>query len=325
MRITVLDTFTAFLPGEARPAGLSELGEVNWIEETDASRTAERIGLSDAVICNKSRMTREVMEQCPRLQYIGLMGTGFDQVDLTAAAEHGITVCNVPAYSANAVAQHTFALILNHYCRIADYARDCADGGWTEKRYFSEFGLPTHELAGKTIGLAGYGHIGRKVGEIARAFDMEVLAYTRHPERYAPYDKPAVTFVPLRTLLKKSDIVSLHCPLNSETHCLINRDTLSLMKPTALLVNTARGGLINEADLAHALRSGIIAAAAVDVLTEEPMSVTTPLRQAPHITVTPHIAWAPLETRRRLFDIVCDNLRCWMEGHPQNMVCPVKD
>ena len=320
--ITVLDTFTAFLPGEARPAGLSELGEVNWIEETDASRTAERIGLSDAVICNKSRMTREVMEQCPRLQYIGLMGTGFDQVDLAAASEYGITVCNVPAYSTNAVAQHTFALILNHYCRIADYAHDCANDGWIIKRYFSEFGLPAYELAGKTIGLIGCGHIGRKVGEIARAFDMKVLAFTRHPEKLAG---EAIDCVPLETLLKKSDIVSLHCPLNDETRCLINRDTLALMKPSALLVNTARGGLINEADLSKALGNGIIAAAAVDVLTEEPMSLQTPLRHAPHITVTPHIAWAPLETRRRLFDIICDNLRCWMEGHPQNVVCPVKD
>ncbi len=320
MKIVILDADTAFLPGEARPAGLTALGQVNWVGGTDASRTAAWIGDADAVICNKSRITRAVMEQCPRLQYVGLMGTGFDQVDLTAATAHGITVCNVPAYSANAVAQHTFALILNHFCRIADYAGDCAAGGWTEKRYFNVFGLPTQELAGKTLGLVGCGSIGRKVAQIALAFDMQVVAYVRRPDKLR--DVPDIRCVSLEELLAVSDVVSLHCPLNDGTRTLINRGTLALMKPSALLVNTARGGIVDEADLADALGRGVIAGAAVDVLTEEPMSADTPLRGAKHLTVTPHIAWAPIETRQRLFDIVCDNLRCWAEGKPQNVVNP---
>lgn len=323
MEITVLDMDTAAIACDTMPTELETLGRVKIVGGTDPARTVEWIGEAEAVICNKSRITRDVMEQCPRLKYVGLMGTGFDQVDLNAATEHGITVCNVPAYSTNAVAQHTFALILNHFCRISEYARDCAGGGWTEKRYFNVFGLPTHELAGKTIGLIGCGNIGRKVAQIALAFDMKVLAYVREPDKLC--DAPDIHCVSLKELLATSDVVSLHCPLTDETRQLINGQTLARMKSTALLVNTARGGIINEADLAKALKEGVIAAAAVDVLTEEPMRRDTPLREAKHITITPHIAWAPLETRERLFDIVCDNLRCWAEGKPQNVVNRVSE
>lgn len=318
MKITVLDMDTAAVNDDIVPTGLAELGELNIVGGTDLARTAEVIGDSDAVICNKSRIDRAVMERCPRLKYVGLMGTGFDQVDIAAAAEYGVTVCNVPAYSSNAVAQHTFALILNEFCKIAAYSADCANDGWIEKKYFNVFGLPTFELAGKTIGLIGCGNIGKKVAEIAHAFDMKVLAYNRNPASLSGISY--IQSVGLRELLRASDVVSLHCPLNDETRELINRDTLALMKRSALLVNTARGGIINEYDLAQALGEGVIAAAAVDALTVEPMSRETPLRGAKNITITPHIAWAPVETRARLFGIVYQNLKCYMEGTPQNVV-----
>ena len=318
MKITVLDMDTAWIDGDISLDGLAKLGELRVFGKTGAEDTASLIGDSEAVICNKSRITREVMKGCPGLQYVGLMGTGFDQVDTEAADELGITVCNVPAYSSDAVAQHTFGLMLNYFSRISEYTADCASGGWTQKRYFKAFGRETHELAGKTLGLIGCGGIGGRVAKIADAFGMRVLVFNRDPDRIR--DIPYVTGVPLERLLMESDVVSLHCPLNDSTRELINSHTLSLMKPTALLINTSRGGVIKEADLAAALNNGVIAAAAVDVLTEEPMSVHTPLRSAKNIVFTPHVAWAPVETRKRVFEIVADNLRAYAEGTPQNTV-----
>lgn len=318
MKITVLDMDTAEIGGDISLDELAELGELSVFGKTGGNDTASLIDNSEAVICNKTRITREVMDSCPNLRYVGLMGTGFDQVDLTAADELGITVCNVPSYSSDAVAQHTFGLILNYYGRISEYTADCASGGWTEKKYLSIFGRETHELAGKTIGLIGCGGIGKRVARIADAFGMRVLAYNRDPERLA--DIPYVTTVPLERLLIESDIVSIHCPLNDSTRGLVNLRTLAMMKPSALLVNTSRGGIINEADLAQALNEGIIAAAAVDVLTDEPMTSDTPLGTARNIVFTPHIAWAPVETRERLFGIVADNLRAFMDGKPRNTV-----
>ena len=318
MKITILDMDTASIGGDVSLDALAELGEIKIFGKTGREDTSELISDSDAVICNKTRITREVMESCPNLKYVGLMGTGFDQVELSAAEEMRITVCNVPAYSSDAVAQHTFGLILNYYGRIAEYTADCAAGGWTEKKYLSVFGRPMHELAGKTIGLIGCGGIGKRVARIADAFGMKVLVFNRHPQRLK--DLPYVTCIPLEQLLHESDIVSIHCPLNENTRELINRRTLSMMKPTALLVNTSRGGIINETDLANALNEEIIAAAAVDVLTEEPMTIDTPLRTARNIVFTPHVAWAPLETRQRLFETVTENLRAFLAGKPQNTV-----
>ena len=318
MKITVLDMDTAAIDSDVSLDSLAELGELKIIGKTGGDDAARLIGDSDAVICNKTRITRNVMESCPRLQYVGLMGTGFDQVDVSAADELGVTVCNVPAYSSDAVAQHTFALILNHFGRISEYASDCASGGWTEKKYLSAFGRPMHELAGKTIGLIGCGGIGKRVAKIADAFGMKVLVFTRSPEKVN--DLPYITCVSLEKLLCESDIVSIHCPLNDGSRRLINRRTLSLMKKTALLVNTSRGGIINERDLARALNEGIIAAAALDVLTEEPMTPDTPLGGARNIVLTPHVAWAPVETRRRLFEIIAANLKAYAGGNPQNTV-----
>ncbi len=318
MKITVLDMNTAAINGDISFDELGKLGELKVVGETNLSKTAELIGDSDAVICNKSRITRDVMKRCPDLKYVGLMGTGFDQVDIEAAREYGITVCNVPAYSATAVAQHTFALILNYFCKISEYSRITSSGEWIEKEYLSDFGLPTQELSGKTIGLIGCGDIGQKVAQIANAFDMRVLAFNRHPERFShiAYIKSAS----LDELLSESDVVSIHAPLNEQTRELINRNTLSIMKPTALLVNTARGGIVNEAELVSALENGVIAAAAVDTISSEPMNEDSPLRHAKNLTITPHVAWAPIETRRRLVGIVCENVKRFVEGHPQNVV-----
>ena len=318
MMITVLDMDTAARDGDVSLDELSALGELRIFSKTGGEDTSELIGDSDAVICNKTRITREVMTACRNLRYVGLMGTGFDQVDIAAASELGITVCNVPAYSSDAVAQHTFGLILNYFCKISEYTADCAAGGWSQKQYFSRFGRSTFELAGKTIGLIGCGGIGRRVARIADAFGMKVLVYSRHPSHVE--DIPYVTSVTLEQLLAQADVVSIHCPLNGESRELINRRTLAMMKRSALLVNTSRGGIINEADLAEALNGNVIAAAAVDVLTAEPMNLSTPLRSAKNILFTPHIAWAPLETRERLFETVADNLRAFIQGNPQNVV-----
>ena len=318
MKITVLDMDTAAISGDVSLDALSELGNLKIIGKTGFDDTVELIGDAEAVICNKTRITRDVMKSCPDLKYVGLMGTGFDQVDIAAACERGITVCNVPAYSSDAVAQHTFALILNHFCRISEYVTDCAEGGWREKKYLSVFGRETHELAGKTIGLIGCGGIGGRVAKIAHAFGMRVLVFNRSPEKLRNFS--CVAPASLETLLRESDVVSIHCPLNESSRELLNRRTLSLMKPTALLVNTSRGGIINEADLAQALNEGRIAAAAVDVLTEEPMTEGTPLLHAKNIVFTPHVAWAPVETRRRRFETVAANLRAFLAGSPQNVV-----
>lgn len=318
MKITVLDMDTAAIDNDITLERLSQFGELKIYGPTDESRNAELIGDCDAVICNKSHITREIMESCPNLKYVGLMGTGFDQVDINAADEHAITVCNVPSYSAHAVAQHTFALILNYYCKISRYSSDTAQGGWTQKKFYTNFGYPTYELKDKTIGLIGCGAIGNQTARIANAFDMRVLVYTRHPEKLK--DRQDLECVSLEELLSRSDIVSIHAPLNDGTRQLINKSTLSMMKPSAMLVNTARGGIINEQDLADALNSGIIAAAAVDALTIEPMSESTPLKNAENLVITPHIAWAPNETRERLMNIVSENLSCFINGNPQNVV-----
>jgi glycerate dehydrogenase len=256
-----------------------------------------------------------VFERCKNLKYVGLFATGYNNVDLESASRHGAAVCNVPSYSTNAVAQHTFSFILNHFNRTAQYAQTVADGDWVNYKLFSYFYIPTTELAGMTIGIVGYGDIGRKTAEIARAFGMKVITHTRSPQKVADGTRTCT----LEELLRESDVVSLHCPLTPENEKMINAETLSFMKPGALLVNTARGGLIDEQALADVLNSGRISAC-LDALTYEPMREDCPLRFAKNCTITPHIAWAPVETRIRLLEIVAENLKKWICGNPQNKV-----
>lgn len=277
---------------------------------------ADRISDADVVLTNKCRITKEVFERCPNIKYIGLFATGYNNIDIKEAKARGCVVSNVPGYSTNAVAQHTFALILNRYSGVAAYDQTVKNGDWCYSKLFSYFNIPFFELAGKTIGIVGYGAIGKAVKRIAEAFNMNILVHTRS----YPKDDSGIKVVSLEELLKESDIVSLHCPLTDETAGLINKDTLALMKPSAMLVNTSRGGAVVERDLADALNSGKIAAAALDVLDREPMDVNCPLRNAKNCCITPHIAWAPLETRIRLIDMVSDNLKNYLAEHPANNV-----
>ncbi len=315
IKIVILDAETV-TRGDVSLDGITALGEAEVFGYTPNDEVAGKIGGADAVICNKCLITEEVFSRCPNLKYVGLFATGYNNVDISAAKRHGAAVCNVPSYSTYAVAQHTFALILEHFNRTAEYTRSVDNGEWINYRLFSYFGIPTAELLGRTMGIIGYGTIGKRTAEIARAFGMNVITYTRSPEKIADGTKA----VSLDELMSTADIVSLHCPLTAENERIINEYTLSLMKPTALLINTARGGLVDEQALADALNSGRIAGAGIDVLTNEPMREDCPLYRAKNCLVTPHVAWAPLETRVRLLGVVEDNLRSWINGAPKNNV-----
>ena len=316
IKIVILDSETVCRDGDVSLEGITSLGESVVYGYTPDDEVAEKIGDADAVICNKCHITDEVFEKCSNLKYVGLFATGFNNVDLKSAVKHGACVCNVPAYSTDSVAQHTFALILNHFNRIRDYADTVDKGDWVNYKLFTYFYMPTFELKGMTIGIVGFGNIGQKVAEIAKVFGMNVLTYTRSPEKVGDKAKA----VSLDELLMQSDVVTMHCPLNEKSEKMINEQTLSKMKKSAYFVNTARGGLVDEKALADALNKGEIAGAGIDCLTYEPMREDCPLRNARNCTITPHIAWAPKQTRERLLQVVAENLRKWIEGNPQNKV-----
>lgn len=315
IRLVILDSETV-TRGDVSLNGITALADSSVFGYTPNEKVAEAIGDADAVICNKCLITQEVFDKCPNLKYVGLFATGYNNVDLAAASRRGAVVCNVPAYSTNAVAQHTFALILDYYNKVAEYKKTVADGDWVNYKLFSYFYIPTTEIAGLTLGIIGYGDIGRKTAEIARAFGMNVVTYTRSPQKVTDGTRVCT----LEELLSISDAVSLHCPLTPENGKMINTETLALMKPNALLVNTARGGLIDEQALAEALNDGRLGGARLDTLTYEPMREDCPLRGAKNCAITPHIAWAPIETRVRLLEKVAENLKAWINGKPINVV-----
>ncbi len=300
------DTVTS---GDVSLEPLTSLVKTTVYGYTEPGDIATSIGDSEIVLTNKCRITEEIFEACPNLKFIGLFATGYNNIDIEAAKKHGCVVANVPGYSSDAVAQHTFALILNHFSKIHEYNNYVQNGGWCKSKLFTHFDIPLNELSGKTIGIIGFGAIGKSVAKIALAFNMNVLVYTR--------TGPSNT---LDEVLKGSDIVTLHCPFNDGTKELINSETISMMKPTAMLVNTSRGGVINERDLAEALMTGKIAFAAIDVLTEEPISPECPLLGLSNCVITPHVAWAPIETRVRLIGLVADNIKAYLEGNPINNV-----
>lgn len=312
MQIVVLDAATV-VGGGVDLDFLEAFGQVTAYDLTPPELAAQRIGDADAVLCNKVPITAAVMAACPRLRYVGLFATGFNNVDVAYAAAHGVTVCNVPGYSTEAVAQHTFALILALTNRVGDYNATVAQGDWVKSATFSYFPIPLAELAGKTVGIVGYGAIGRRVGEIARAFGMQVVACGRRPI-------PDVTQLPLEELLAVADIVTLHCPLNADSAGMMDAAAFARMKPGALFINTARGPLVDEAALRAALDSGRLAGAGVDVLCHEPMAADCPLYGAPNCLITPHIAWAGVDTRHRLVGVVAENLRQFLAGTPINRV-----
>lgn len=315
IRLVILDSETV-TRGDVSLDGITALADSSVFGYTPNEKVAEAIGDADAVICNKCLITQEVFDKCPNLKYVGLFATGYNNVDLAAASRRGAVVCNVPAYSTNAVAQHTFALILDYYNKVAEYKKTVADSDWVNYKLFSYFYIPTTEIAGLTLGIIGYGDIGRKTAEIARAFGMNVVTYTRSPQKVTDGTRVCT----LEELLSISDAVSLHCPLTPENGKMINAETLALMKPNALLVNTARGGLIDEQALADALNGGRLGGARLDTLTYEPMREDCPLRGAKNCAITPHIAWAPIETRVRLLEKVAENLKAWINGEPINVV-----
>ena len=316
MKIVVLDSETVSR-NDVSLEGIKALGKTEIYGYTKNDEIARRIGDADAVICNKCLITAEVFEKCHNLKYVGLFATGYNNVDVEAATRHGAVVCNVPAYSTDSVAQHTFAFILNYFNRIAEYNETVQRGDWVNYKLFSYFYIPIQEISEMTLGIIGFGDIGRKVSEIAKAFGMNVIAYSRTQDKIT---SAGVESVSLDELLERSDVVTLHCPLNEGTKELINKETLRKMKKTALLVNTSRGGVVNEQDLADALNNDVIAHACVDVITIEPMSEHCPLRNVKNCTITPHIAWAPKKTRERLLEVVCENIKCYIDGKPQNVV-----
>lgn len=315
MKIAVLDWQTVSCSGDISPDALSEFGYVRIYPLTSPEETAAHIADAEIVLCNKVLITPEVMDACPSVKYVGLFATGYNNVDVKAAAERGIAVCNAGEYSTNAVAQLTFSYILDRFSRVRDYDSAVRKGEWESSPTFSYFPIPTDEIAGKTLAVVGYGSIGRTVARIGAAFGMRVIINTRTVPADCPYE-----VTDLRSAVSQADVITFHCPLTEQTKGMVNSELLGLMKPSAVLINTSRGGVVCEADLAAALKNGTISAAYLDVLDREPMSPDTPLKGIPECTITPHIAWAPLETRRRLMDIVCGNIRAWISGAPVNKV-----
>ena len=314
MKIVILDAQT-ITKGDVSLTSLSDFGEVVTYNLTKYEEIPERIKDAGAVICNKTLLDETNLKDAKNLKYIGLFATGFNNIDIDYCSEHGITVCNAGSYSTNAVAQHTFALILEHFSNVGRYNNFCHDGGWQTAETFSPFVFPLNEIAGKTIGIVGFGAIGQAVAKIALAFNMNVLAYNRSEKVF-----DSVTFVSLDDLLKNSDIVTVHCPLNAQSNEMFNKATFDKMKDGAFFVNTARGGVMVEQDLIDALNSGKLGGAGVDVLSTEPMSKDSKLPNTKNLLITPHIAWAPIETRERLIDIVYDNIDCFVKGAPKNVV-----
>lgn len=314
MKIILLEEKTVS-QGDVSLEGFKSLGQVTGYPLTPQDKVAERVGDAEAVIINKTVFTREIMKKCPNLRYIGLCATGFNNVDIKAAAELGITVCNVPAYSTSAVAQQVFSYILHFASRTAEYNADVQNGGWVRSDTFSYFTIPTFELSGMTMGIIGFGSIGSAAARIADAFGMNVIASTRTPKT-----AENVNFVSTEDIFRSADFISLHCPLTDETKGLVNMEMLRLCKPTAYIINTSRGPVVNEYDLAEALNTGIIAGAGLDVVETEPMKADNPLLGAKNCIITPHVAWAPVQTRQRLIAAAVDNLRSFIDGTPKNKV-----
>lgn len=317
MKIVILDG-RALNPGDLSYEPLRQFGDLTVYNRTDTVEEAiARIGDNEIVLVNKLPVTEQLLTACPGIRLICVQATGYNTVDCTACARRGIPVTNVPTYGTAAVAQFTFALMLELCHRVGHHDALVHAGRWESCGAFCFWDTPQMELAGKTLGIVGFGRIGQAVANIARAFGMHVLAYSRTRR---PDGEALAQYVDLDTLLAQSDFVSLHCPLTPATAKLVGADTLAKMKDGAILINTSRGGLVDEAAVKAALESGHLRAAAVDVVSEEPITADNPLLTAPNCIITPHMAWAPLESRQRLLDCVIENIRCFLEGKPQNVV-----
>jgi glycerate dehydrogenase len=312
--IVILDGY-AENPGDLSWDGFAELGDVKVYDRTSSDLVEQRIADADIVITNKTPLTAETIKNAERMQYIGVLATGYNVVDIQAAKERGVVVTNIPTYGTAAVAQFVFALLLEICHHVQHHSDAVKEGRWSKAPDFCFWDYPLIELAGKTMGIIGYGRIGQATGRIAKAFGMKVIAYDS-------YQNPELKdeYVSLDTLLSESDVIALHCPLFPETEGIINKESIAKMKDGVILINNSRGPLIVEQDLADALNSGKIAAAGLDVVSSEPIREDNPLLQAKNCLITPHISWAPRESRQRLMDIAVANLKGFLSGARQNVV-----
>ena len=318
MKIVVLDGF-ALNPGDLSWRRLEEIGICDIYDRTGPNEVLDRSEGAEILITNKVVLSKALIDQLPQLKYIGVTATGYNVVDIKAAADRGIVVTNIPAYSTNSVAQLVFSHILNVANRVELHANSVRNGEWTACPDFSYAKSPQVELAGKTLGIIGFGQIGRRVAEIAMAFGMKVIFQNRSVKTDVPEGMKQKS---LPEVFSESDFISLNCPLTADNAEFVNANLLKTMKPSAVVINTGRGGLINERDLADALNSGTIKAACLDVLSAEPPKAENPLIGAKNCFITPHMAWATFEARERLLNITIDNLKCFISGNYQNVVKP---
>lgn len=313
MKTVILDTCTV-TKGDLDMSPLSAFGEVEYYDILAPEKIIEVLAFADAVVCNKSVIDRRIID-ATNLKFIGVFATGYNNIDIEYAREKGIVVCNVPGYSTDSVTQVTWSFILELASSTSKYAKSVANGDWKKASYFTYFDFPITELAGKTLGIYGLGTIGLSVARVGLALGMKIISYTRTPKTVE-----GIELVSEDELFARSDFLTFHCPLNEKTAKIVNERTLSLMKPTAFLINTARGGVIDEQALADALKNGVIAGAALDVLTYEPMAEDCPLWGIDNCMITPHVAWASLESRTRLIGKVAGNLKAFYDGAPINVV-----
>ena len=316
MKIVVLDGY-AENPGDLSWERLEKLGELTVYDRTAAADIVSRIGDAEIVFTNKTPLTAETFAACPNIRLVSVLATGYNIVDCAAARERGIPVCNVPGYSTAAVAQFTFALLLELCHHVGHHSEAVHAGRWTSNADFCFWDYPLVELAGKTLGIIGFGSIGKAVGRIAKAMGMRVLATGSRPTEEG---REIADYVELDTVLTQSDVISLHCPLFPETTGIINKASIAKMKDGAMLLNTSRGGVLVEADVAEALNMGKLAGAAMDVVSVEPISAENPLLTAKNCILTPHIAWAPKEARQRIMDMSVENVEAFLKGDPVHVV-----
>ncbi|MDP1678217.1 MAG: D-2-hydroxyacid dehydrogenase [Bacteroidota bacterium] len=322
MNIVVLDGYT-LNPGDLNWAELQSLGRCTIHDRTQSDKIIERAHNAQILLTNKTVLTREILEQLPQLKYIGVLATGYNVVDIVAAKTLGVIVTNVPTYSTMSVAQLVFALLFELTHHVGNHSDEVKKGRWSSHNDFSFWDFPLVELAEKKFGIIGYGNIGKAVAAIAVALGMEILVSTRTPENYKTFQASKtwqVSFVDTDTLFKTSDVISLHYALTAETKHLVDARALALMKPSAFLINTARGQLVDEQALANALNNGLLAGAGLDVLSTEPPSANNPLLTANNCIITPHIAWATIAARQRLMNSVVENVRCFINNKPINVV-----
>lgn len=317
MKIVILDGYT-LNPGDLNWEGLEKLGEVTVYDRSPPDTVVERAAGAEILFTNKTPLGEPILKQLPDLKFIGVLATGYNIVDTEAAKSKGITVANVPGYGTASVAQMTFALLLELCHHVQHHSNTVMDGKWVRSADWCYWDYPLVELAGKTMGIIGFGRIGQQVGDIATAFGMNLIGNARH--RSDQSDRPNFKWAEIPELLEQSDVVSIHCPLFPETKGLINKQSLQQMKRSAFLLNTSRGPLIVDQDLADALNGGMIAGAGIDVLSVEPPPKDNPLFGAKNCLITPHIAWATREARARLMQITVDNLSAFINGHPVNVV-----